>query len=144
VTVIARDHGPALAQQVGEWFIRPEPRRSDQAQRTNLAARHSTTNPRLLAMLAAMEEAVEEPLARNALAARAGVSLRQLERLCRAQLGVRMSDRYAMIRLDRARELLRATGMPVTEVAVACGFRSAAHFSRRFKARYGKSPAAMR
>lgn len=144
LALIAREHGAALAQQVGEWFIRPEPRRAEGAQRTGLAARYGTTNARLLAMLAAMEGAIEEPLPRAGLAARAGVSLRQLERLCAAQLGASVAETYVAVRLERAMELLRATGLPVTEVAVACGFRSAAHFSRRFKARYGKAPVAVR
>ena len=144
LALIARQSGAALAGQVSEWFIRAEPRDPGLSQRAGLAARHGTTNRRLLPMLAAMEAALEEPLAREALAARAGVSLRQLERVCRAELGASVAETYLAIRLDRARELLRSTGLPVTEVALACGFRSAAHFSRRFKARHGQAPATLR
>lgn len=144
LALIERDHGAPLARQVGEWFIRPEARRPERGQRTGLAERHGTTNRRLLAMLAAMEEAIEEPLGREELAARAEVSVRQLERLCEQHLGTSMAEAFMAIRLDRALELLRATGLPITEVALATGFRSAPHFSRRFKARHGKSPTEVR
>lgn len=140
VSLIERDHGDALARRVGEWFIQPESREAHISQRARLADRYGTSNARLLPMLAAMEDAVEEPLARDILAVRAGISLRQLERLCLAHLGSSIAETYLAIRLDRAAELLRSTGLNVTEVAMACGFRSAAHFSRRFRRRFGKPP----
>jgi transcriptional regulator GlxA family with amidase domain len=34
--------------------------------------------------------------------------------------------------------------MSATAVGVACGFRSSSHFSRAFKARYGRSPSVRR
>lgn len=144
LALIERAHGGALARRVGEWFIRAEPRGPDDAQRAALGVRHGTTNRRLLPMLAAMDAAIEDPLSRERLATRAGVSLRQLERLCRAELGASVAEIYAGLRLDRALELLRSTGLPVTEVAMACGFRSAAHFSRRFKQRHGRTPVSIR
>jgi transcriptional regulator GlxA family with amidase domain len=45
------------------------------------------------------------------------------------------------LRLERARALVTQTAMPVIEVAFACGFVSAPHFSRTYKARFGLSPA---
>lgn len=140
LSLVARDHGPELAARVGEWFIRAAPRDPDRAQRTDLATRYGSTNPRLLLMLEAMEDAIEEPIARADLALRAGVTLRQLERLSVTHLGGTIAEVYLAIRLDRALELLRSTSMSVTEVAMASGFRSPAHFSRRFKNRFGIPP----
>ena len=144
LALIERDHGRSLARQVGEWFIRAQPRRAEDLQRTDLATRHGTANRRLLPMLAAMEAAIEEPLSPAALAASAGVSVRQLERLCRAELAASMNEVYLALRMDRALELIRSTGLSITEVAMACGFRSAAHFSRRFKQRHGRAPVSLR
>ncbi|MEX0301126.1 MAG: helix-turn-helix domain-containing protein [Leisingera sp.] len=48
------------------------------------------------------------------------------------------------LRLAHARDLLRNTEMPVTEVAFATGFASPASFSRLFKARYQHSPRTLR
>ena len=144
LALIERDHGGLLAQQVGEWFIRPGLRGAHDAQRTDVAVRHDTANRRLLPMLSAMEAAIEEPLSRSDLAERAGISLRQLERLCQAELGAGIGEVYITLRLDRALELLRSTGLSVTEVAMACGFRSAAHFSRRFTQRHRRTPVSAR
>lgn len=144
LSLIERDHGSELAIRAGEWFIRAEPRGGGHAQRAGVAARHGTVHPRLLPMLAAMEAALEQPLPREALAQRAGLSLRQLERLCRAELGASVAETYLRIRLDRAYELLRSTGLSVTEIALACGFRSPAHFSRRIHRRFALAPLALR
>jgi AraC family transcriptional regulator len=43
-------------------------------------------------------------------------------------------------RLDRAAALLRRDSMPLTEVALASGFRNASHFSVRFNAHFGMPP----
>ena len=42
--------------------------------------------------------------------------------------------------LDRARHLLVQSSMPVVEVAVACGFVSASHFSKCYRELYQRSP----
>ncbi|MDF0659797.1 helix-turn-helix domain-containing protein [Rhizobium sp. BC49] len=47
---------------------------------------------------------------------------------------------YLEIRLDRARHLLVQSSMPVVEVAVACGFVSASHFSKCYRELYHRSP----
>jgi AraC family transcriptional regulator len=47
-------------------------------------------------------------------------------------------------RLERAAALLRAEGAAIAEVARACGFRSAAHFSVKFHARFGVTPSQYR
>jgi AraC family transcriptional regulator len=48
------------------------------------------------------------------------------------------------LRLDRAADRLRRTNAPVTDVALAAGFESPAHFSRAFKGRFNCSPQAYR
>lgn len=140
LALIELDYGAMLAHRVGEWFIRTEARQAEHSQRSGLQDRYGTRNHRLLRMLAAMEGATEEPLSREDLAGKAGISLRQLERLCAGELSGTIAEVYLGIRLDRAAHLLRATGLPITDVAMACGFRSASHFSRRFRDRFGSPP----
>ena len=53
---------------------------------------------------------------------------------------VRRPRYYLEIRLDRARHLLIQSSMPVVEVAIACGFVSASHFSKCYREVYSKSP----
>lgn len=144
IELIERAHGHDLAAQVSDWFIRSEPRRADRPQRLSLRDRHGVSDDRLVRVLARMEEAVEEPVGREELAQTAGLSVRQLERLVRAQMATTIDALYLRIRLDQAEQLLRSSGMPVTEVAVACGFVSASHFARTFRARFGIAPSALR
>ena len=40
---------------------------------------------------------------------------------------------YLKLRLDRARTMLLQTTKPILDVAVACGFASASHFSRCYR-----------
>lgn len=47
-------------------------------------------------------------------------------------------------RLRQARQLLQQTAMPVERIAEACGFGSAAHFSRLFRQRVGCPPSRFR
>jgi AraC family transcriptional regulator len=43
-------------------------------------------------------------------------------------------------RLERARALLRTTSQPLGEIALACGFSSASHFTNRFRQAQGGTP----
>jgi len=129
---------------VSEWFIRTEPRPAGKSQRLSLRERSGVGNDRVLKVLAEMEARLEEPAERSELATLAGLSLRQLERLFSAHLGETIGECYLRIRLEKAAELLRNTGMAITAVSVACGFQNASHFSRAFKARFGRPPSAQR
>lgn len=138
--LIENDQGRALAERVGEWFIRTEPRRGAGSQRPGLRERYGVRHEGLVRALEAMETHSEIPTTREALAEMAGVSVRQLERLFRAHLGGTIAEVYLRIRLDRARRLLRTTSLSVTEVALACGFVSSSHFARVFRGRFGFPP----
>jgi transcriptional regulator GlxA family with amidase domain len=140
LALIGAAQGRPLARAVAEWFLHTRPRAGDEPQRMGLPERYDTNHPSLLAALEQMERAIEDPLPREALATSAGLSVRQLERLFRGQLGLTIGAHYLGLRLDHARRLLRQTSLSVLQVAMACGFVSAAHFSRAYAARFGRSP----
>ena len=52
------------------------------------------------------------------------------------------SKYYKHLRLKRARELLLYTSMPISEVAIAAGFNTQAHFAWSYKLAYGRTPTA--
>ncbi|MGH6854341.1 MAG: GlxA family transcriptional regulator [Aestuariivirga sp.] len=106
--------------------------------------RYGTDDPRLLAILAAMEEQSEDKLAANALAEIGGISTRQMERLFHDALQARPMEIYGKLRLEKAERLLIYSRMSIRDVALACGFSSLSLFSRAFKARYGKPPSVLR
>lgn len=144
LALIARDRGADLAARVGEWFIRTDMRDAAGPQRPGPAERHRTTNRAVLAALAVIEARLDQSLDRADLARGVGLSLRQLERLFVAHRGQGIAATIWAIRLDAAAHLLRSTDRSVTEIAFECGFASAAHFSRRFRARLGMAPSQMR
>jgi transcriptional regulator GlxA family with amidase domain len=141
IDLIEREQGPALSARVSDWFIRSSPRDAAGPQRLSLRDRYDINNAALLRVLAHMEAHVEEPATREDLAAIANLSVRQLERLFHSHLSATIGESYMRIRLEQAEQLLRTTVLSITQVALACGFRSASHFSRRFSARYMTSPA---
>ena len=87
-----------------------------------------------------MESNIEEPLGASELAQYSGVALRKLERLFKEHCQDTPTGFYLRLRLQRARQLLKQTKMPVVAVAVACGFRSPEYFSRRYHQVFGMSP----
>jgi transcriptional regulator GlxA family with amidase domain len=142
--VIEGDYGAPLASAVGRWFLQTEIRPADSPQRSNIAGRLTRVSPRLRLVLAAIEANLEEPLSREDLAATAGLSLRQLDRLFHSGLGTAVGAYYLAARLERARMLLLQTDMPALDIAVACGFQSSSHFSRAYKRHFGSGPRAER
>jgi transcriptional regulator GlxA family with amidase domain len=142
--VIAREHGSELALAVSEWFLQTQVREGAGPQRMPLRERLGISHAPLLRVIGRMEQNLENPVPRDELARTAGVSLRQLERLFRLHLGRSLGEHYLGLRLDRARDLLRQTTLSVLEVALACGFASASHFSRAYRARFGHAPRAER
>ncbi len=136
------DHDLAAA--VGEWFLLTHIREGMGPQRMDLRHRLGISDEKLVAVLRAMEANLESPKSREALARLAGVSLRQLERLFRSQLGRSIHAHYLLLRLDRARQLLRETSLPVLDVAIATGFGSASQFSRAFARAFHEPPSGLR
>ncbi|CAD5105945.1 GlxA family transcriptional regulator [Zestomonas carbonaria] len=138
--LIGRDSGEALAMQVSEQFVLGRIRTRQDHQRMQIATRYGIHNKKLVRVLGEMERCSEQPLTCQQLAEQVGITARQLERLFRQHLGETPSGFYLRLRLDRARQLLRQTDMSVMEVALACGFDSASHFARCYRARFSASP----
>lgn len=138
--IIAREHGTDLAMAVSEWFLQTHVREGTGPQRMPLRERLGIAHAPLLRVISRMEQSVENPVSRAELARVAKVSLRHLERLFRQHLGCSLGEHYLALRLDRARELVRQSSLSVLEIALACGFTSASHFSRSYRARFGQAP----
>ncbi|MGH6891547.1 MAG: GlxA family transcriptional regulator [Dongiaceae bacterium] len=138
--LIARQHGYELAAAVSDQFIHERIRGGHDQQRMALLARFGTRQPKLMAVIKLMESNLKEPLDRRQLASAAGISSRQLERLFGKHLKRSPARYYVELRLDRSRLLLLQTNMPVSDVAFACGFVSASHFSKCYCDYFGTTP----
>jgi len=140
VALITRDHGYELGSAVSEWFLHTHVREGTGPQRMDLQARFGVTDDRLLKALKTMEAHIETPLSCARLAEFAGLSLRQLERAFRNQLGQSVHRHYLGLRLVRSRQLLRETSLSILEIGFATGFTSASQFCRAFRGHFGMTP----
>jgi transcriptional regulator GlxA family with amidase domain len=138
--VIGEQHGRALANEVSEQFIHPRIRDMRDSQRMAIQSRLGVANERLIAAVDMMEAGSDDPRPVQEIAAAVGLSPRQLERLFARYLRASPSQHYMKIRLERARAMLLQTTKPILDVAVAAGFTSASHFSRCYRATYGRRP----
>jgi len=91
-----------------------------------------------------LEENLGEPLTLSELARAAGVSKGHLILLVRRHWQTTPMEYLWQQRLARAAQLLRETGLSISEVAGRPGFDNPFHFSRRFKQRFDAPPRAWR
>lgn len=138
--IIRRDHGRSLAAQVSDWFLQTTVRLGESRQRLPLLERIGTNNRSLLSAIGIMERQLASPMPRKVLAEAANVSVRQLERLFSKHLGVTINQHYLSLRLAKARALLQQTTLPVVQIGAECGFSNSSHFSKLYRANFGKSP----
>lgn len=91
-----------------------------------------------------MEEHIEDPLPLRDIAKCVGRSRRQIERLFQRSVSSSPMRFYLHLRLSRAKRLIAQTELPIVEIAIACGFASASHFSKCFREAFGANPSACR
>lgn len=137
---IGQDFGENIVNRVCEQQLTDRVRNPHDRQRLPLRARLGVQNAKVLSIIELMENNLSEPLSLVEIADDAGLSRRQIERLFRQEMARSPARYYLEIRLDRARHLLIQSSMPVVEVAVACGFVSASHFSKCYREVYHRSP----
>lgn len=142
--LIRQQHGHGFASAVAEEFVLNQIRPPSNPQRMALDLRLGTTDRRLVKAIQIMNQNLEEPLDLPALAHSAGISQRQLERLFQRFLGTTPARHYLGLRLEQARALLQQTRQPMIDIAVRCGFSSAAAFTRAYGRRFGHPPSADR
>jgi transcriptional regulator GlxA family with amidase domain len=99
-----------------------------------------TNHGNLVEAVTLMENNIEEPISLEELSQYVGVSRRQLERLFRKYLDCVPTRYYMNLRLKHARQLLLQTNKSIIEVALACGFVSAPHFSKCYRDYFGVPP----
>jgi transcriptional regulator GlxA family with amidase domain len=138
--LIGQQHGRELMAAISEMFMCDRLRGEHEQQRVPLKHLLGTGQPKLVEIVTLMEANIEEPLDIEDLARFANLSRRQVERLFLQYMHCSPSRHYLMIRLNRARQLLRQTSMMIIDVATACGFVSTPHFSKCYRAVFDISP----
>jgi len=121
---VEEDEGASLAREVARRLVTYLQRPSNQAQISTFLAAPPPEH-RIVRDLAA--HAVAHPsadLSTAALAARAGVSARQLARLFAAHVGTTPGRYVRMVRTEAAARLLESSELPLAAIARRCGFGS--------------------
>ncbi|MEV5824322.1 helix-turn-helix domain-containing protein [Spirillospora sp. NPDC052242] len=141
--MIRRDHGAAVAADVARRTVVPPHREGGQAQ---FVARPvpppsgpSTDAARTWAL-----RHLDRPVTLAELAARASMSVRTFTRRFRDETGMSAASWLTLQRVERARQLLERTDLPVDRIAERAGFGTAASLRAHMRAQLGVSPSTYR
>ncbi|MEX0305587.1 MAG: GlxA family transcriptional regulator [Leisingera sp.] len=132
------------AAQIRNYLLLQSARSADRTQTCTAADRYRGTPLKLQKAVDLMLANMEEPLTVNAIAAAIGLSVRQVERMFLRHLGTSPVRFYRMQRMELGRSLVEDTNMPVTEIALACGFKSLSSFIKLFRDSFGATPVSFR
>ncbi|MEH6492432.1 helix-turn-helix transcriptional regulator [Halopseudomonas sp.] len=91
-----------------------------------------------------IDEHLDQPLLLQDLAGQVSLSEYHFARMFKHSKGVAPHQYVMNRRLARAMQLLRNSPLPLTSIALQCGFSSPSHFSNRFRQVHGCSPSALR
>ncbi|HUZ64039.1 MAG TPA: GlxA family transcriptional regulator [Acetobacteraceae bacterium] len=137
---IGQRHGRRLAIEIAEQFLHETIRAGSVLQHHADEPRPRAAHSELLDAIGLMQTHLEAPLAIPEIAVRVGATRRGLERLFQTELHCAPAHYYRGLRLRAAQRLLSQTRLPVTQIALSCGFASPTHFSRAYRAQFGIPP----
>ncbi|MGV9316138.1 GlxA family transcriptional regulator [Streptomyces sp. NPDC003691] len=141
--LVRRDLGAALAATTARHTVMPLQRDGGQSQYIEHPApggRDTTLQP----TLHWLESRLHHDLTLEDIARHAAMSVRSLNRHFRAQTGTTPLQWLLTARVQRARELLETTAIPVERIADETGFGSPSTFRQHFTRRTGVSPRSYR
>ncbi|MFD8385379.1 GlxA family transcriptional regulator [Streptomyces sp. NPDC059679] len=141
--MIRRDYGTAVAGDVARRTVVPPHREGGQAQ----YVRHPVPDPSSASTAAARHWALQrlhQPLTLGDLASQQAMSIRNFNRRFRDEVGTTPMTWLTQQRVERARELLEESDLPVDQVAAQAGLGTAANLRQHFQSALGSSPSAYR
>jgi AraC family transcriptional regulator len=130
-----------IAQMIAMHLARYYSSRSRPAQKLKTMAIPSWKIRRLIEFI---EEHLDGDLSLESIGAEVEISALYLPRVFKASVGQSPHQYVLERRIERAKDLLRNTDLPIMNVALAAGFSSQGHLSNWFVRRVGLSPAVYR
>jgi len=144
LALVDDDLGRDVALEVARWLVVYLQRPGGQAQfSAHLEAQIASRQP-LREVQAWIAEHLAGDLSVPALAARAGMSVRNFSRAFRAEVGMTPADYVEVVRVDAARRALETSRDSVDAIARSCGFGTVATMHRVFRRRVHTTPARYR
>ena len=98
----------------------------------------------LASAISYIEDHYKEKVTLEDIAAQAGISVRQLNRVFQAYYKTTPIVYLQNLRLEQARAMLKQTTLSVTDISYLIGFNDSNYLTRQFKKTYGLSPKAFR
>jgi transcriptional regulator GlxA family with amidase domain len=138
--IVRADFGANIANSVANQFHHERIRSAGDRQRVGPERDLSGKSEKLRKIVERMADSLDEPLTAVQLAKSVGLSVRQVERLFLRHMSMTPGRYYMRLRLERARELLRQTNMPILDIAVATGFTSHSYFAQSYRLQFGRPP----
>ena len=119
-------------------------RRSSQDQPESQMSSPSTADARVLSTLTLMHDLLGADLPISEMAERVHLSTSQLNRLFHQEIGMGPAAYLRGLRLERARQLLRASTLSIKQISQQCGFQNPQAFARAFRRQFDESPSRYR
>jgi transcriptional regulator GlxA family with amidase domain len=144
LSLVEEDFGPDVARAAAKYLVVFMARPGGQSQ---FSVRLDTRSSQHDLVRTVLDAVTAEPAAdhsREAIAARAGVSVRHLTRLFRAELGVTVACFVEQVRVEAAKVVLETGAETLDVVARRSGFGSAETMRRAFHRAIGVTPSAYR
>ncbi len=91
-----------------------------------------------------IQQHIDEDIPVEEIASEINISVRQLQRLLRAELDKTPKQYITILKLEKAEDLLRNSQYTVSEIAFKCGFADPSYFGSVFKKYFGITPAEYR
>lgn len=143
LAIVEDDHGRAIADDVAARLVLYVRRPGFQSQWSDALVAQASDGDALAPAIAWARAHLAEADV-DALARRAGLSVRTLHRRCLARLALTPAKLIDKLRVEHARTLLANGALPAKAVAAACGFGSPTHMTRAFERQLGLAPRAYR
>ena len=141
--MIRRDHGAAVANDVARGTIVAPHREGGQAQYIPRPVPQPAVSSTGAARAWALAN-LHRPLTLRQLAAHESMSVRTFTRRFREEVGLSPGQWLTQQRIERARQLLEETDLPIDRVAEDAGFGSAGSLRQHLQAALGVSPSGYR
>lgn len=136
-TLIAEHYGEAARHDVQSFFLHQQ---EDLLQTGGF----ETSDAIVKKCLKMMDEHIEEPVSIHDISARLNIGQKRLQRKFLQQFGATPRQVYRHKRLNFARLQILGSRLPISEIAVRCGYENASALARSFKAEFGITPTSLR
>ncbi|HTV23415.1 MAG TPA: helix-turn-helix domain-containing protein, partial [Polyangiaceae bacterium] len=141
LALVEDDHGRALATAVAKQLVVFLRRSGHQAQFSEALSSQAHDAPALRGLAAFVLDHLGEPLPVERLARQLGLSSRSLARHCRDALGISPAALVRQLRIERSKQLLEDTDLPLKAIAARTGLGDVTTLWRSFTRQLGVSPA---